>query len=644
MVDYSSITRITEIESKRVPEELLKGDVESPSGNNILTTNEDTRRVQNGYEASLYVLPTPREGIRLVDSSDELSVEDAREDYFYKDSPEIDGIELEMPFINMKFGRESEGMLHNKSETKGSLKSSFLKWFHNQEGLSYTSKRSYRSNLSDQSEYDDRDVSHLNEEFYNTNSPFCPNFQNEGIHARPQQQQQAGAVGRQPLAYNSASYLGSPQHQQASFGPPRTSGGSHPFIHHSIQSPATSATVQEQRMKNNKRVKSVKRGSFSTSQNPSLSKKTKVKKKMFGMGIIKLLLDFWPLTLLMIFIPVGCCSAYFHWGPATTFILNFLAIVPMAWLIGQCTEDVASKLGQVYGGLVNAWMGNVVEMVLIIAALKHNEVVVVRATLIGSILSNILLVAGCSFFFGGLKYKVQEFNTMSAGILCSLLMFSVLCLGLPTVYNTVLEKADADLLNISRVLSFFLITVYGEFMFFQLYTHAFLFDGEDDEEDVYLSLPEAVLTLSFASVVCAVCSEFLIRSIDGTVKSLSLSKEFIGIILLPIIGNAAEHYTAVVVSMKNKMDLSVGCAIGSSVQMSLLVTPFSVLCGWAMGVPMTLDLHPYELMVLLASILTVQTIIHDGKTNWLEGALLCTAYLVIALIYFLEDPKYSDLL
>eukprot|EP00915_Cephaloidophora_sp_WS-2016_P001091 GHVH01001508.1.p1 GENE.GHVH01001508.1~~GHVH01001508.1.p1 ORF type:complete len:615 (-),score=69.50 GHVH01001508.1:78-1922(-) len=614
MTAYTDMTVLTQIDSEVAPPDLIQ---------NTPRNSKGPSHVRSGFEASTFLLPTPRAGIELINEE--------YDDMIWGESGSFDSesrqFDIEMhqvppggedrDFLPVAGGLDSPFIPLNTSTAEVEVNPPFylrplLNWMRNLslDGLSYTERGTYKL----------RDVEENIGE---------PRFYDEAVHGASPQTQYMHSPSNN---FTSEKYGNSYNQGIANRGLVTTS--------RLPQGPVVNSNVLDKDQLSSVGTKKKR------SKSENTHKKSKKKKKnSFGSGILRLLGDFWPLTTLISFVPLGIASAYLHWSDCTTFCLNFMAIVPMAWLIGQCTEDVASKLGQVYGGLVNAWMGNVVEMVLVVAALKHNEVVVVRATLIGSILSNILLVAGCAFFFGGLKYKEQEFSTASAGILSSLLMLSVLCLGLPTVYNTVLDKADADLLNISRVLSFFLIIVYAEFMFFQLFTHAYLFaDDDDDDEEEYLSLPEALLLLTLTSIVCTICSEYLVRSIDGTVKALNLSKEFIGIILLPIIGNAAEHYTAVVVSLKNKMDLSVGCAIGSSVQMALLVTPFSVLTGWAMGVPMTLDLHPYELMVLIASILTVQTIINDGKTNWLEGALLCTAYTAISIIYFLEDPKYSDVL
>lgn len=341
------------------------------------------------------------------------------------------------------------------------------------------------------------------------------------------------------------------------------------------------------------------------------------------------------LSSLLLFIPLGIISHCLQWRDSITFSLNFIAIVPQAWLMGKATEDLAAHAGQITGGLLNAWFGNVVEMLLCIAGLRAGELLVVKATLVGSILSNLLLVTGCSFLFGGFKHKVQEFSAIGASTNASLMTLSCLCLGLPTMYAAMNSSALESELNISRSVSFFLIFIYVQYLIFQMGTHAFLFEDEEDEE-ADLSPAWAGAILAICTVICALCSEFLVQSIAGTVDSWNVSKSFIGIILLPIIGNAAEHYTSVIVALRNKMDLSLACAIGSSCQMALFVTPFTVLVGWVLGQPMSLDLRAFEMAVLLMAVLIVTSILQDGYSNWLEGSMLLSAYFVVALIYFFE--------
>jgi Ca2+:H+ antiporter len=318
----------------------------------------------------------------------------------------------------------------------------------------------------------------------------------------------------------------------------------------------------------------------------------------------------------------------------------------MAWLIGKTTEDLATHTGEIAGGLINATFGNVVEMLLCAAGIHQNQLAVVKCTLVGSILSNLLLVMGTSFAWGGYWYHTQKFSSAGAGAHTSLMLLSVLALTLPTTYSSLLgaEVAALSIGEISRGCSLMLLFVYVQYLYFELQTHKDLFedsssDKSDDDEEADLTMPVAITILATCTILTAFCSEYLISSIEGTIESWKISKEFIGIIILPIIGNAAEHYTAIVVAGRNKMDLSLGVAVGSSCQMAMLVTPFCVLVGWYENVDMSLDFHPFQVVVLLLSVLIVANVINDGQSNWLEGSMLITAYALIATMYLLQNPE-----
>jgi len=408
-------------------------------------------------------------------------------------------------------------------------------------------------------------------------------------------------------------------------------------------------------------------------------------------GFVKLLRSNLILACLLVFVPIGIVCGIQDWGAELTFLFNFIAIIPLAWLIGQSTEDLAAHTGQIVGGLLNASFGNVIEALLCFWGLYHNQVLVVQCTLVGSILSNLLLVMGTAFFAGGYYFKLQEYSALGAVTNTSLLTLSCLCLVLPTMYAYILSsEVDAEL-AISRGVSILLAALYAQYLYFQLSTHSFMFaeddqaadnnkailppqlqqqqrpqqdgvvvpngqqqngdvveeaddagEGEEEEDEVMMPCPGATMLLAVATVITAVCSEFLIDSIQGVVDQCNLSREFIGIILLPIIGNAAEHYTAISVAMRNKMDLSLGVAVGSSCQMALFVTPLAVLMGWCLNVPMTLNFHPFQVTMLLLSTLVVTGVLQDGHSNWLEGSMLLTAYVAIALIYWFEEP-YNQL-
>lgn len=346
------------------------------------------------------------------------------------------------------------------------------------------------------------------------------------------------------------------------------------------------------------------------------------------------------LSCMLVFVPIGYAAHFLDMEPPVVFAFNFLAIIPLAWLIGKATEDVSASVGQTFGGLLNATFGNVVEMLLCVAGIRNNEIVVVQCTLLGSILSNLLLVLGTAFLVGGLYKPIQKFSQQGAATQCSLMAMAVFAIGMPTIYANILRQDEEweHMVQISRWSSIFLLLTYCAYLYFQLGTHRSLFEGEEDDEEEPpdLSPISAAILLGITTVVTTFATDFLIHAIEGTVSSWNVSKEFIGIILLPIIGNAAEHYTAITVAARDKMDLSLGVAAGSSCQMALLVTPFTVLVGWVYGMEMTLDFHSFQLAVLLLTVFLTTTILGNGESNWLEGVMLLVTYLILSLIYFYE--------
>eukprot|EP00434_Breviolum_minutum_P004415 symbB.v1.2.003890.t1/scaffold211.1/size373615/31 len=252
---------------------------------------------------------------------------------------------------------------------------------------------------------------------------------------------------------------------------------------------------------------------------------------------------------------------------------------------------------------------------------------------------------GCAFLLGGLKFPTQKFSQPGAATQCSLMALSVFTFGLPTLYGKILkEQAEFEhMLEVSRWASLFLLLTYAAYLYFQLGTHSALFEepGEEEDEEPDLSPCVAAVVLAIATVLTSYSTDFLIDSIEGTVEKFDLSQEFIGIILLPIIGNAAEHYTAITVAMRNKMDLALGVAAGSSCQMALLVTPFSVLVGWAYDRDMSLDFHSFQLAVLFIAVFLTEGILNDGSSNWLEGLLLLVTRRSLGVLE-IEDPAGED--
>jgi Ca2+:H+ antiporter len=363
------------------------------------------------------------------------------------------------------------------------------------------------------------------------------------------------------------------------------------------------------------------------------------------------------LNILLIILPFSFMAHFLSWGDVTTFILNFLVIVPLAKLLGHCTEDISLRTGAIVGGLLNATFGNAVELIISIAALQKGLLDVVKSSLIGSILSNLLFVLGLSFFFGGIYFSDQKFNYTASQTACALLSISVFAFLIPSVFDLVHFSGDdsnREVLILSRGTAVILIILYFFYLFFQLKTHRHLFDNEQatvlaevtndsptasEQEEPTMDLSFAVISLICVTIVVAACAEFLVSAIEGVASKANLSHTFIGIILLPLVGNAAEHVTAITVAMKNKMDLSISIAIGSSLQISLFVLPLTTLIGWALGQKMSMDFHTFETVVLFMTVLTVNYIIQDGRSNWIEGAMLLAAFLILGTAFFLVPPK-----
>eukprot|EP00927_Polykrikos_kofoidii_P082281 TRINITY_DN813_c0_g1_i3.p1 TRINITY_DN813_c0_g1~~TRINITY_DN813_c0_g1_i3.p1 ORF type:complete len:480 (-),score=100.03 TRINITY_DN813_c0_g1_i3:107-1447(-) len=384
-----------------------------------------------------------------------------------------------------------------------------------------------------------------------------------------------------------------------------------------------------------------------------------------------------PICLLLFCLPVGLVSNFMWKNDNLTFWMMFAAMIPLAKILGDATEELALCLNNdMLSGLLNATFGNAVEMIMTVSFLQLHEYQVVKMTLIGSVLSNMLLVLGMSFFFGGLvRSKAKGNNSSSAGgsteplltimekeqkyslagalVNTSMLLVACLVLCLVTVFGTMMGTNDyLTMLPVSRACSIVIMISYVAFIVFQLFTHKETMaeqegDGDDDEEEGSNTLSFACsLGLLFgATVVVAFASELLTASLESALSSSGMSTGFVSIVLLPIVGNACEHAAAVRFAMQDKAGLSVGIAVGSSVQVAVFVAPLSVLMGWAVGPNsaggnMNLDFGVLDVAVLTLSVIVVLSILLDGKSTWLEGYMLMTAYFIIGILYwFLPDDK-----
>ncbi|RZD31194.1 MAG: calcium/proton exchanger [Methanobacteriota archaeon] len=344
------------------------------------------------------------------------------------------------------------------------------------------------------------------------------------------------------------------------------------------------------------------------------------------------------LNLLLLLIPAAVVleSRGDH-GPS--FLASMGAIMPLAWHMGKATEEIAMRTNESVGGLLNATFGNAVEMIIAALALwaiyqdptvKDTMLLVVQASLIGSILGNLLLVLGMAFLWGGLHHATQKFTAQTNG---SLLLLALVGLVVPMVYASTGDHPNV--VQLSHYTALLLLLVYGLQLLFQLRTHADLYAAEGQHDEVpVLSQRDAMGLLLVATLLVAWMAEILVGSIGHAAGEYGLPTLFIGIILVPVFGNAAEHFTAITVAGKNKMDLSVGIAIGSSIQIALFVAPAMVLLGWALGVPLTLEFGIFETVATFLAVLVTNFIIQDGESNWLEGAMLLVTYGILALAFF----------
>ncbi|KAF6513053.1 hypothetical protein HZS61_007311 [Fusarium oxysporum f. sp. conglutinans] len=357
-------------------------------------------------------------------------------------------------------------------------------------------------------------------------------------------------------------------------------------------------------------------------------------------------------NVLLVMVPLGIIAGKLGWSPTAIFTINFFAIIPLAAVLSFATEEISMKLGETLGGLLNATFGNAVELIVSIVALQRNEIELVQALMLGSILPNLLLVMGMCFLFGGIIHRgesgngrEQVFSSASAQTTCSLMTFSSASLVIPAALYAVLNQSGSDekaqsILTLSRGTSIILLLLYVLYLVFQLRTHSNLFDAEkqsegDEEgecEEPTLGLVAAIAVLVVTTVLVTLCADYLVNSINGLVTTSGISRGFIGLILIPIVGNAAEHVTAVVVALRDKMDLAMGVAVGSSIQIAILVAPFLVIVGRII----------VQTVAFAVSVLVVTYTIQDGKSNYLEGAMLTGLYIIIALAFYATPSDVMD--
>jgi Ca2+:H+ antiporter len=357
------------------------------------------------------------------------------------------------------------------------------------------------------------------------------------------------------------------------------------------------------------------------------------------------------LQLLLVFIPIAAAAEALHWGGVATFVCAALAIVPLAGLMGGATERIADRLGAGIGGLLNATFGNAAELIIALVALSRGYHEVVKASLTGSIIGNVLLVLGLSIVAGGARREKQTFDRTSAAAGSTLLALAAIGLVVPAMFHLAAEAkvhsaaiTQAHELVLERSLSLeiavVLFVAYLLSLLFSLVTHRHLYGGPEHaaaaaEHGPVTGARGAVVTLVVATGLIAWMSELLVGAVEEASHALGLTQVFVGVIVVAIIGNAAEHSTAILMALKDRMDVALQIAVGSSIQIALFVAPLLVFVSYAMpGTPMDLRFSPFEVLAVLISVGVVNLVAQDGESNWLEGALLLAVYVVLGVAFY----------
>lgn len=337
-----------------------------------------------------------------------------------------------------------------------------------------------------------------------------------------------------------------------------------------------------------------------------------------------------PVTLILKYGGIG--------GHATLFVCSALALVPLAAVLGRATDDVSIYTGQKIGGLLNATLGNAAELIITVVALREGLVNVVKASIAGSIIGNMLFVLGFSVLLGGLKNGRQTFDSRHASTNASMMSLSIIAMIIPAVFalgSPAHRPTDKDIVRISDGVAVVLIVVYALYLLFTIVGGSGAEEAAEGETEGRLSLPIAIGVLFVATIAIVFMSEILVGALEPTAKDWGMSELFVGVMLVPLVGNIAEHLVAVQMAIHNKMDLTFGIAIGSGLQIALFVSPVLVLISQFVGPePMSLVFNSFELIALIAAVVIAVMISVDGETTWLEGAQLVGLYAILAIAFF----------
>ena len=359
---------------------------------------------------------------------------------------------------------------------------------------------------------------------------------------------------------------------------------------------------------------------------------------LYGAGMPTHLRALLSLNLLFVFLPAAVALELLHADPTAVFVTSALAIIPLAGWMGKATEHLAGHVGAGLGGLLNASLGNAAELIIALVALRAGLHDIVKASITGSIIGNILLVLGAAMTAGGVLHERQRFNQTAAGMGASLLLLSAIGLVVPALFHYTAEGDVAIERELSLAIAIILFVIYLLNLVFSLRTHRHLFAGDGavaHAADAHIwSLQKSVGVLVVVTVAVAAMSELLVGAVQPAAQRLGMTQVFVGVILVALVGNAAEHSTAVLVAMKNKMDLALGVAVGSSVQIALFVAPMLVFASYLFGTPLDLIFTPFEVAAVTVAVLVVGFTSLDGESNWMEGVMLIGVYLILAIAFY----------
>jgi len=342
--------------------------------------------------------------------------------------------------------------------------------------------------------------------------------------------------------------------------------------------------------------------------------------------------------LLLVFIPIAILGELLHWSPLLIFFTSALAIIPMAGILGNATEVLAEKTGPRIGGLLNASLGNAAELIITLVAIRAGQLALVSASIIGSILGNVLLVMGASIFLGGLRHGIQKFDRHQAGLDAAMLLLAGIALAVPSIFNGAIEPDILHVEELSIATAVVMLIIYVLAIVYMLRSPSPETEAGPSIQPSHAgpqwSTGVALGVLALSVVGIGIMSEFLVGTIGHVTESIGLSTFFIGIIVIPLIGNVAEHVVAVEVAMKDQMDLSITIALSSSLQIALFIAPLLVFLSLPLGHPWVLEFNNFEIIGLLSAVVIGAIVAIDGRSNWLEGAMLLAVYLILAIGFF----------